>query len=269
MAESLPRPRQTDQADCMNQLHRGSKPRAFTLIELVVVITMLAVIGAMLLPALAKAQSTAQPANCANNLKRIGIAFRLFATDHGGRFPMSVTTNQGGAGDWLGASANMLPANTFRVFVVLSNELATPKTVKCPSDSGRIAPSNFVAMANLTDFSKGAKNGAVSYFVNPDADESRPLVILAGDRDITNTTLNPSVGGSTAYSKQSPGLKWNLMETIMKSTGWSTAMHNGVGTILLSDGSVRRVSGAGLRQQVKDAMEDHLLLFPYVPNKNN
>ncbi len=253
----------------MNQPHRGNKDGAFTLIELAVVIAMIALIGAVLLPALAKAQSTAQPANCANNLKRIGIAFRLFATDHGGRFPTSVTTNAGGVSDWLGTSPNMLAVNTFRVFVALSNELATPKMVKCPSDSSRIAPSNFVDIVNLADFLRGAKNGAVSYFVNPDADETRPLVILAGDRNITNTTLNPGVGGGTAYNKQSPGLRWNLMETTMKTTGWSTSMHNGVGTILLSDGSVRRVSAAGLREQVKNSMIDHLLLFPYVPNKNN
>jgi len=253
----------------MNPPLRKDTSRAFTLIELMVVIATLAIIGTMLLPALAKAQSRAQPANCANNLKRIGIAFRLFAADHGGRFPMSVTTNQGGASDWLGTSPNMLPVNTFRVFLALSNELTTPKTVKCPSDSGRITPSNFVDMANLTDFSKGAKNGGVSYFVNPHADESRPLAILAGDRNITNTTLNPGVGGGTAYNKQSPGLKWNLMETTMKTTGWSTSMHNGVGTILLSDGSVQRVSSAALRQQVRDAKEDHMVLFPYVPNRNN
>lgn len=253
----------------MNPPQRKNWSSAFTLIELMVVIATLAIIGTMLLPALAKAQSTAQPANCANNLKRIGIAFRLFAADHGGRFPMSVTTNQGGASDWLGTSPNMLPVNTFRIFVALSNELATPKTVTCPSDSARVAASNFVDMVNLTDFSMGAKNGGVSYFVNPDADESRPLAILAGDRNITNTTLNPGVGGGTAYNKQSPGLKWNLMETTMKTTGWSTSMHNGVGTILLSDGSVQRVSSAALRQQVRDAKEDHMVLLPYVPNKNN
>lgn len=136
---------------------------------------MLAVIGAMLLPALAKAQSTAQPANCANNLKRIGVAFRLFATDYGGRFPMSVTTNQG-CGRLAGRKPKHVGGEYLSVFVVLSNELATPKIVKCPSDSKRIAPS-FVDMADLTDFGKGAKNGAVSYFVNPDADESRPLAI--------------------------------------------------------------------------------------------
>ncbi len=253
----------------MNPPLRKDTSRAFTLIELMVVIATLAIIGVMLLPALAKAQSTAQPANCANNLKRIGIAFRLFAADNGDRFPMSATTNAGGVSDWLGTSPNQLAVNTFRVFVALSNELATPKTVTCPSDSSRVPASNFVDMVNLTDFSKGAKNGAVSYFVNADADGSRPLTILAGDRNITNTTLNPAVGGGTAYNKQSPGLRWNLMDTTMKTTGWSTSMHSGVGTILLSDGSVRRVSGAGLREQVKNSQEDHMLLFPYVPNRNN
>jgi len=253
----------------MSRLLRRNKNGAFTLIELLVVIAIIAILAGMLLPALAKAKAKAQRINCCNNLKQIGISFRLFATDNGDRFPMGVSTNEGGVADWLGSTPNAKPLEMWRIFASLSNELATPKTVVCPSDSARISPSNFVGMVVLA-LDRGGKNGGVSYFVNPDADEGRPQVILGGDRNVTNGTLNPKA--DVAYNSQ---LKSTLYYAKMNSdanlrtTGWSTSMHNGAGNVVLSDGSVQQVTGARLREQVINAQEDHALLFPYYSGKMN
>src|SRR5437867_3024363 len=77
-------------------LHR---PLAFTLIELLVVIAIIAILAAMLLPALAKAQEKARGIRCLASNKQLSLAWLMYADDNNGALPPN--GNGSGARGWV------------------------------------------------------------------------------------------------------------------------------------------------------------------------
>lgn len=195
--------------------------QAFSLVDLIVVVGILAILAAMLLPSLAKAKRKAQRIQCVNNLKQIGLGFRIFAVDNQDLFPMALATNQGGTKEFVPTS----PASVH--FQVLSNELTIPKVLVCPADTRMAAP----------DF-RSLRNASLSYFVSLDAEETRPQMLLAGDRNVTNG-LAPVNGV--------------LLLPPDRATGWTRELHDGQGNVALADGSVQQFTSARLGEHLRQA----------------
>ena len=104
----------------------------FTLIELLVVVAIIGILGALPLPALAKAKKRAQSTNCISNLKQVGLSLQMYADDDDQKLPGPV---------WAGARASYDKSSSDELIYYIAKYLSDPapspntvisKTFLCP-----------------------------------------------------------------------------------------------------------------------------------------
>jgi len=228
-ARNIPAQGLLNQKLSMNSLQSHRRAGAFTLVELLVVIAIIAILAGLLLPAVEQSKVRARRIQCAGNLRETGLATHLFASDHGGKFPTHVSTNDGGSMEFVTAGYQIFKPQrfyfSFRHFLPLADALATPKLLACPADSERWSATNFTQFDNWN----------LSYAIGLVADPINPMAVLAADRNLPAChvcTPNTTLGRLQIDIVDSP------------PPYWGSGLHSRKGDILFSDGHVEESYGA-------------------------
>ena len=206
--------------------------RSFKRWDLVAIIAITALVFAVvILPALNHAKNKGARIRCVSYLKQIGLSHRIYANDHHDFYPASV----GATNPVIRAEA--LTGRSAPIFQAMSNELSQTLILVCPTDTRpRAVNWNELTTTNL------------SYFVGLDARDTKPGMILTGDRNL-------ALDGQLLSGVVPLGTNSSL--------AWTKDMHRQRGNIGLADGSVQQVTTELLRQQLRHSGDaTNLLVFP-------
>lgn len=227
--------------------HSSSGEPAFTRLDCVAILAVLALLAAIALPVLANTRPRADQLGCLNNTRQILQAFHLWAAEHDETLPWWRSSAEGGT---LGAP---LRQYAWFQFSWMSNELRTPKILHDPADRTRRMAESWSDDPDGGFLHPSYRNQAVSYVLGIDATMYGSIVdfafaqqhILLIDRHLTVSSLG------VIWSSGIPNLAGvnvnKATQTVDPKVGWADSIHGAeAGGVGLVDGSAHSANKRAL-----------------------
>ncbi len=212
--------------------------RAFSRVELFATIASLALLGSVVLPALASTKARSQSAQCLNNLRLMGRAVQIWGGD-----PWRTLIGDGGT--LPGAGDPTKPGVAWYEYAFMSNELVTPRLLGCPADQGVIISTDFVQYVSAP-----FRQFATSYTLNLHSSTEFPTALLFGDRNLRFD----SYGATTCIARVSNG---GSIDPKYGPTGWTNAVHGPFGSFVTMDGNVAETISPEMRAALQASPKEN------------
>ncbi|HKQ39521.1 MAG TPA: hypothetical protein VJ063_15700, partial [Verrucomicrobiae bacterium] len=210
----------------------------FSRADLLICLAAVALLGTVAISVPGTSMERSDSAICANNLRQIGRAFQMWASDHGGQNPWWVHYNDGGSfiggqpppGNLLnvpglGPSPAALRNNTWVQFAYVGQELQTPAVLVCPADRSKVRATSFSNNSSNGLFSANFQNRANSYLIGAHAVSQWPSSLLSGDRSLKEHFVNSSCSANL-------GVASGISMVPPSAPGWTSDLHPTGGNLL-------------------------------------
>lgn len=204
----------------------SSRRSAFTLIELLTVIAIIAILASMIMPSLSRAREMARRSSCASNMKQLGLAFIQYTQDYDERFPKAGNWQAwGNGGHWV-KGVNSADGSTALAKFTKAEDYA-PRGNKVDIIGGAIYPYTKAVQIYVCPSSRDGQATGLSYSMN---------CTLSGQAQFS-VQSDTEVALLVDEAYPSDGYFWATTDS--SASDQMTQIHNGGGNILFCDGHVK------------------------------